>query len=123
MPITTCIFDAYGTLFDVTAAARAAGEEKGAQGPVVTLSRSLIVPFLQFSPRRGLRRKAFEAWTSRGARGGETDNRAIAAEIATSAAACSTAAAGSASSRAPAKRVALAARALPPNFPEAAPQE
>jgi peptidyl-dipeptidase Dcp len=42
----------------VVAAARAAGEEKGAGGPVVTLSRSLIVPFLQFSPRRDLREKA-----------------------------------------------------------------
>jgi hypothetical protein len=41
----------------VVAAARAAGEEKGAGGPVVTLSRSLIVPFLQFSPRRDLRER------------------------------------------------------------------
>ncbi|CUJ01686.1 M3 family metallopeptidase [Cognatishimia activa] len=65
----------------VVSAARAAGEEKGAQGPVVTLSRSLIVPFLQFSPRRDLREKAFAAWTARGANGGETDNREIAAEI------------------------------------------
>lgn len=61
-------------------AARAAGEEKDAGGPVVTLSRSLIVPFLQFSPRRDLRKQAFEAWVARGANGGETDNRAIAAE-------------------------------------------
>ena len=29
MPITTCIFDAYGTLFDVAAAARIAAEEPG----------------------------------------------------------------------------------------------
>ena len=29
MPVTTCIFDAYGTLFDVTAAARAASAEDG----------------------------------------------------------------------------------------------
>ncbi|SEW29945.1 2-haloacid dehalogenase [Cognatiyoonia koreensis] len=29
MPITTCIFDAYGTLFDVNAAARQAAEEPG----------------------------------------------------------------------------------------------
>ncbi len=60
--------------------ARSAGEEKGTDGPVITLSRSLIVPFLQFSPRRDLREKAFRAWTSRGANGGETDNRAIATE-------------------------------------------
>ena len=63
------------------AAARAAGNEKGAAGPVVTLSRSIIVPFLQFSPRRDLRETAWRAWTSRGANGGETDNRAIAAEV------------------------------------------
>ncbi|WP_170327132.1 M3 family metallopeptidase [Ruegeria arenilitoris] len=65
----------------VVDAARAAGQEKGAAGPVVTLSRSLIVPFLQFSPRRDLREKAYRAWTARGANGGETDNREIAAEI------------------------------------------
>ncbi|MEL6573248.1 MAG: M3 family metallopeptidase [Pseudomonadota bacterium] len=64
----------------VIATARAAGDEKGKDGPVVTLSRSLIVPFLQFSPRRDLRQKAYEAWCARGANGGETDNRAIAAE-------------------------------------------
>ncbi|WP_085047403.1 M3 family metallopeptidase, partial [Brevirhabdus pacifica] len=62
-------------------AARAAGNEKGAAGPVITLSRSLIVPFLQFSPRRELRRRAYEAWAARGANGGTTDNRAIAAEM------------------------------------------
>ncbi|MFQ6547670.1 M3 family metallopeptidase [Aestuariibius sp. 2305UL40-4] len=59
-------------------AARAAG---GEDGPVITLSRSLIVPFLQFSDRRDLRETAWRAWTSRGANGGDTDNRAIAAEI------------------------------------------
>lgn len=61
--------------------ARAAGREKEADGAVVTLSRSLIVPFLQFSPRRDLREKAYRAWAARGANGGETDNRKIAAEI------------------------------------------
>ncbi|MEL7514022.1 MAG: M3 family metallopeptidase [Pseudomonadota bacterium] len=65
----------------VVEAAKAAGDEKGAGGPVVTLSRSIIVPFLQFSPRRELRERAYNAWTARGANGGETDNRAIAAEI------------------------------------------
>ncbi|MFD1341684.1 M3 family metallopeptidase [Litorisediminicola beolgyonensis] len=63
------------------AAARAAGAERGAEGPVITLSRSLVVPFLQFSPRRDLRERAWRAFTSRGANGGETDNRAIANEI------------------------------------------
>ncbi len=65
----------------VVDAARAAGAEKGCDGPVVTLSRSLITPFLQFSPRRALREKAFRAWAARGANGGDTDNLAIAAEI------------------------------------------
>ncbi len=63
----------------VVASAHAAGAEK-AMGPIVTLSRSLIVPFLQFSPRRALREKAYEAWVARGANGGLSDNRAIAAE-------------------------------------------
>ena len=62
-------------------AARAAGAQMGREGAVVTLSRSLITPFLQFHPDRELRRKAHEAWVARGANGGETDNRAIAAEI------------------------------------------
>jgi peptidyl-dipeptidase Dcp len=62
-------------------AARSAGREKGLERPVITLSRSLIVPFLQFSPRRDLRKKAYESWVSRGAMGGETDNREVAAEI------------------------------------------
>jgi len=61
-------------------AARAAGAEMDRPGPVVTLSRSLIVPFLQFSDRRDLRKLAWEAWGARGANGGGTDNRAIAGE-------------------------------------------
>ena len=64
----------------LVAAARAAGQEKGQDGPVITLSRSLIVPFLQFSLRRDLRETAFKAWAARGAGGGKTDNRGIAAE-------------------------------------------
>jgi peptidyl-dipeptidase Dcp len=64
----------------VVASARAAGVEKGVAGPVVTLNRSLIVPFLQFSPRRELRKRAYEAWVARGANGNAADNRGIAAE-------------------------------------------
>ena len=60
--------------------AKSAAEEKGVSGHVVTLSRSLIVPFLQFSSRRDLREKAYRAWAARGANDGATDNRAIAAE-------------------------------------------
>ncbi|MEP5762838.1 MAG: M3 family metallopeptidase [Litoreibacter sp.] len=64
----------------VIATAKAAAQEKGVTGYVVTLSRSLIVPFLQYSPRRDLRENAYEAWVARGANGGETDNREIALE-------------------------------------------
>ena len=59
----------------------AAAKERGREGYVLTLNRSLIVPFLQFSSRRDLRETAYEAWVARGANGGATDNRAIAAEI------------------------------------------
>jgi peptidyl-dipeptidase Dcp len=63
------------------AAAREA-EERGLAGKhVITLSRSSIEPFLTFSSRRDLREKAFLAWTARGDSGGETDNKALIAEI------------------------------------------
>ena len=65
----------------VVASAAEAAKERGRAGHVVTLSRSLIVPFLQFSPRRDLREKAYLAWVARGANGGETDNRAIVTEM------------------------------------------
>jgi peptidyl-dipeptidase Dcp len=65
----------------LVAGLKAAAEERGQTGHVLTLARSLIVPFLQFSPRRDLREAAFRAWVARGANGGDTDNRAIAAEI------------------------------------------
>ena len=64
----------------VLQAAKAAGQEKGLDGPVVTLSRSLIVPFLEFSDRRDLRETAYKAWAARGTNGGETDNREIVRE-------------------------------------------
>lgn len=64
----------------VANAVRAAGAEKGADGPAVTLARSVITPFLQHAPRRDLRQKAHQAYTARGANGGDTDNRGIAKE-------------------------------------------
>ena len=63
------------------AAARSAGRARGLPGPAITLSRSLVEPFLEQSPRRDLRRKVCAAWQARGATGGATDNRAVAAEI------------------------------------------
>ncbi|MGC1428357.1 MAG: M3 family metallopeptidase [Albidovulum sp.] len=65
----------------VVAAARSAAQERGVNGHVLTLNRSLVVPFLQFSSRRDLRETAYAAWTARGANGGASDNRALAAEI------------------------------------------
>lgn len=61
----------------MAAAARERGEETGY---AVTLSRSIIEPFLTFSARRDLREEAFRAWTMRGENGGDTDNRGIIGE-------------------------------------------
>jgi peptidyl-dipeptidase Dcp len=67
----------------VRAAASQAASERGMpQGSqVITLNRSLIVPFLTFSERRDLRERAWRAWVGRGEKGGPTDNRALAREI------------------------------------------
>ncbi|MDR6103556.1 peptidyl-dipeptidase Dcp [Agrobacterium larrymoorei] len=55
-----------------------AAKEHGEDGKfAVTLSRSIIEPFLTFSERRDLREQAFKAWVARGENGGETDNREI----------------------------------------------
>jgi peptidyl-dipeptidase Dcp len=43
----------------------------------VTLSRSIVIPFLTFSARRDLREKAFHAFAKRGENGGATDNGEI----------------------------------------------
>jgi peptidyl-dipeptidase Dcp len=72
--------DLEGLPEDLVAAAAEAAEERGQAGHVVTLSRSLIVPFLQSSPRRDLREAAFRAWAARGENGGATDNRALVVE-------------------------------------------
>ncbi|PCE22509.1 peptidase M3 [Paraburkholderia acidicola] len=62
------------------AAARNAAQERGVDGYVITLSRSLVVPFLTRSTRRDLRETAWRAWTSRGETPGR-DNRPLAREI------------------------------------------
>jgi peptidyl-dipeptidase Dcp len=64
------------------AAARAAAEERGQRGKyAITLVRSSCEPFLQFSKRRDLREKVFQAWIRRGENGGITDNRTIIKEM------------------------------------------
>ena len=56
----------------------AAARERGEDGRyAVTLSRSIIEPFLTFSARRDLREQAFRAWVARGENAGETDNRGL----------------------------------------------
>ena len=68
-------------------AMKAAAEQRGEKDRyAVTLSRSIVEPFLTFSARRDLREQAFRAWTMRGENGGETDNRAtVARQLALSA--------------------------------------
>jgi peptidyl-dipeptidase Dcp len=56
----------------------AAARERGEEGKfAVTLSRSIIEPFLTFSERRELREQAFKAWVARGENDGPSDNRGI----------------------------------------------
>lgn len=73
--------DLAGLPADLRTAARAAAEERGLGGWVITLSRSLVSPFLSFSSRRDLRQRAYEAWLARGEHEGEHDNRPLICEI------------------------------------------
>jgi peptidyl-dipeptidase Dcp len=63
-------------------AARGAASERGRpEAWLITLSRSLVVPFLTFSARRDLREQAYKAWKARGEHAGEHDNRPVAKRI------------------------------------------
>uniref|UniRef100_A0A7R9VQR7 oligopeptidase A n=1 Tax=Chlamydomonas euryale TaxID=1486919 RepID=A0A7R9VQR7_9CHLO len=68
---------------ELVAAAKQAAHERGRpEGEcVVTLSRSLVEPFLTFSDRRDLREKAWRAWTQRGELDAKRDNHPIMREI------------------------------------------
>lgn len=60
------------------AAAAQAAVELGQPGRyAITLARSSVEPFLQFSARRDLREESWKAWIKRGENGGKTDNRKI----------------------------------------------
>ena len=73
--------DMAGLPQDLRAAAHEAARERGESAAgLITLSRSLIVPFLTFSERRDLREAAFKAWIRRGEDDGDHDNRPIARE-------------------------------------------
>ena len=65
----------------VRAAAAQAAADRGLAQPVITLGRSLVVPFLSFSPRRDLREQVWRAWVGRGEQPGEHDNRPVAREM------------------------------------------
>ena len=65
----------------VRATALQAAADRGLQGHAITLSRSLVVPFLTYSARPDLRQAAWRAWTSRGEHAGEHDNREVARDI------------------------------------------
>jgi peptidyl-dipeptidase Dcp len=62
-------------------AMKADARERGLDGYVLTLSRSSVEPFLQFSGRRDLREKIFHGFIKRGDNGGATDNKANIAEL------------------------------------------
>ena len=61
--------------------ARQAAADRGLDGYAITLSRSLIEPFLTFSDRRDLRQAAYQAWIARGLHAGPHDNRPLIPEI------------------------------------------
>jgi peptidyl-dipeptidase Dcp len=65
----------------VRSGARQAAAERGIAGYAITLSRSLIEPFLAFSSRRDLRQAAYAAWIARGTHAGAHDNTALIPEI------------------------------------------
>jgi peptidyl-dipeptidase Dcp len=63
----------------LVSAAKAEAESRNTEGYVITLLRSSVEPFLVFSSRRDLRKKAFRAWTGRGDHGA-TDNKPVVRE-------------------------------------------
>ena len=63
-------------------AAAASAKAQDMEGKyLITLQRSSVEPFLQFSERRDLREKAFKGWASRGDNDNEYDNKANVEEI------------------------------------------
>ncbi|MBO0717060.1 MAG: M3 family metallopeptidase, partial [Rhizobiales bacterium] len=73
--------DLAGLPTSIREALQSEATERGIDGYAVTVSRSTVEPFLQFSDRRDLREKVFRAFVMRGDNGGSTDNKAIIAEM------------------------------------------
>ncbi len=75
--------DLAGLPEDVAAAAAEAAKAKGLEGKwVFTLHKPSCIPFFQYSAKRELREKLFQAFIKRGDNGNEADNKAVAAKIA-----------------------------------------
>jgi peptidyl-dipeptidase Dcp len=66
----------------ITAAAEAADERGNAGKWIFTLHKPSMIPFLQYSARRELREKIYQAYINRGNHDDELDNKTMAAEIA-----------------------------------------
>ena len=63
-------------------AAREAAKQRGQPGAWwISISRSIVAPFLEWSERRDLRERAFGLWTRRGELDAAHDNRPVAREI------------------------------------------
>ncbi len=74
--------DLQGLPDSVRAAAAQAALDRGKQGQwIITLSRSLVVPFLTHSTRRDLRQRAWQAWVRRGQLAPERDNAPVIRQI------------------------------------------
>lgn len=73
--------DPSGLPADLLAAAVSAGQERGLAQPIITLSRSLVEPFLTYSDNKALREKAWKLWTRRGELVPSRDNLAVARRI------------------------------------------
>jgi peptidyl-dipeptidase Dcp len=68
----------------VVAGAAEAAKDRGKPGKwVFTLAKPSLIPFLQYSEKRDLRKKMFKAYIMRGNNGNELDNKANAVKIAT----------------------------------------
>ena len=73
--------DLDGLPYDLISILKQSGLERGSSLPILTLSRSHLVPFLESSSRRDLRKKAHSAWISRGANNNVNNNYKIIKEI------------------------------------------
>jgi peptidyl-dipeptidase Dcp len=74
--------DLAGLPDDVKSAAAQVAAERGLARPfALTLSRSMVEPFLGNAHRRDLREELFKAFLARGEHDGETDNRGLISEI------------------------------------------